>query len=192
MTGVVQQLATTHLLKQRVANTGTNVSTAVGLIGTLVRAASADATLANGSAQWSYHLDSDTSDLKIEVLDANGRTVDVIAPSTGDSKAGDHIFTWDGRNLLGAAQPNGAYTLRLTTKDSSGADISVGSVYVEGPVTGVEQSNGDTLITINGGKASLSQVISVTSAPASSTGASSTSSSANSSNPAGQTPAAAA
>ena len=162
MTGVEQQLATNDLLKQLVANTGTNVSSAVGLIGKQVRATSSDATLAGGKAQWQYHLDADTSDLKIEVLDAKGRTVDVVAPTTADSKAGDHSFTWDGKDLSGATQQNGVYTLRLTTKDSSGASIATGTTYVEGRVTGVEQANGETVITVNGGKVPLGQVTSIT------------------------------
>lgn len=162
MTGVEQQLAGNDLLKQLVANTGTNVSSAVGLIGKQVRAASSDATLADGKAQWHYNLDADTSDVKIEVLDANGKTVDVVAPATADSKAGDHTFTWDGKDLSGATQPNGVYTLRLTTRSSTGASIATGTIFVEGRVTGVEQANGQTVITVNGGKVPLGQVTSVT------------------------------
>jgi flagellar basal-body rod modification protein FlgD len=181
MTGVEQQLAANDLLKQLVANSGTNVASAVGLIGKQVRAESADAKLADGKAQWLYHLDADTSDLKIEVLDANGKPVDVVAPSAADSKAGDHTFTWDGKDLTGANQPTGVYTMRLTTKNSTGASVATGSIFLEGPVTGVEQSNGQAVITINGAKVPLSQVTSVTLIPASTTASSSSSTSSTSS-----------
>ena len=85
MTGVEQQLASNDLLKQLVANTGTSVASAVDLIGKQVRADSADAKLAGGKAQWNYHLDADTSDLKITVLDSSGKTVDVIAPTATEA-----------------------------------------------------------------------------------------------------------
>jgi flagellar basal-body rod modification protein FlgD len=181
MTGVEQQLATNDLLKQLVANSRTSL---IDLIGKQVRADSADAQLSGGKAQWSYSLDSDTPDLKIEVLNSSGATVDVIAPTAADIKAGVHTFSWDGRNIAGAPQPDGTYTLRLTTKNATGDSVAVGSVYLDGAVTGVEQSNGDTLLTINGVKVPLNQLISVSQPPAP---AATASSNATTSNPADQT-----
>ena len=108
----------------------------------------------------------------------------------GQSKAGDHAYVWDGRGLSGQALPDGVYTLRITTRDASGASIAAGSVYLEGPVSAVERSGGDTLLTINGARAPLSSVIAVTQLP--NTGASNSSSASDTSTPAGQTPASAA
>jgi len=194
MTGVEQQLAGNDLLKQLVANSGTSIASAVDLIGKQVRADSADAKLSGGKAQWSYHLDADTNNLTMTVMDANGATVDVIAPSAADSKAGDHTLTWDGRNLAGQLAPDGVYTVKLTTNDSSGAPVATGDLYVEGLVTGVEQSGGQALITINGAKVPLSQVTSVTQAATATTTTTGSSANSNSSttNPADQTSAAAA
>ena len=190
MTGVEQQLATNDLLKQLVANTGSDVGSAVNLIGKQVRVDSADAKLSGGKAQWNYHLDADTSDVKIEVLNSAGATVDVAAADAQQSKAGDHAYVWDGRGLSGQALPDGVYTLRITTRDASGASIAAGSVYLEGPVSAVERSGGDTLLTINGARAPLSSVIAVTQLP--NIGASNSSSASDTSTPAGQTPASAA
>ena len=61
---------------------------------------------------------------------------------------------------------------------ASGGELP-SSTYVQGAVSAVEQSGGQTLITINGGKVPLGQVTSVTEAAAAAT----------SSNSAGQTPA---
>jgi flagellar basal-body rod modification protein FlgD len=186
MTGVEQQLATNDLLKTLVANTGASLTGAVDLIGKQVQAQSADAKLSSGSAQWTYSLDSDTNNLKVEVLDSSGKTVDVVAPTADQSSAGTHTFTWDGKNLAGVPQPDGIYTLRLTTQDSSGNSVSAGTIYVNGVVSGVEQSNGQTMITINGAQIPLGQVTSVAPvAASSSSGASS-----NTTNPADQTSAA--
>ena len=76
MTGVEQQLNANDLLKQLVANTAGGVSTAVSLIGKDVKAVSDNANLNGGKAQWVYNLPSGAADLKVEVVDANGKVVE--------------------------------------------------------------------------------------------------------------------
>jgi flagellar basal-body rod modification protein FlgD len=147
MTGVEQQLLTNDLLKQLVSNTGSGVSTAVSLIGKEVRAAADTAALSNGKADWVYKLDRDASDVKLEILDSKGNVVQSIAPT--DNKAGEHAFTWDGKGQAGTPQPDGVYSLRVTAKDSEGTTVNSG-VVVQGVVTGVQQIDGGTYITING------------------------------------------
>ena len=171
MTGVEQQLASNDLLKQLVANTGTGVSTAVSLIGKDVRATSPDATLSGGKAEWVYKLDKDASDVKLEIVDSTGKAVHVEAPT--DNKAGDHTLDWNGKDLLGLQRANGGtYTLRVTAKDAAGGAIT-SSTYVQGRVTGVEQSNGSTFITVNGGKVTWDKVTTINEAtpPATTTAA---------------------
>ena len=194
MTGVEQQLASNDLLKQLVANTQTNVSSAVGLIGKQVRATSADAKLSGGQANWLYNLNADASSVKVEVLDSQGRTIDVAA-LTGDAmKAGDHSFTWDGRSSSGANMPDGTYSLRITATTSSGDTVG-STTYVQGLVSGIEQSNGQAVVTVAGTKVPVGQVVSVSEPPASNsntTAGSSNGSGGSSTNPADQTSAAAA
>jgi flagellar basal-body rod modification protein FlgD len=159
MTGVEQQLNANTLLKQLVANTSNGISTAVSLIGKSVKAASNTANLTGGQAQWVYNLPATASDLKVEVLDANGATVHAEAPS--DMKAGDHAFSWNGKDVTGKQLPNGGtYTLRVTALDASGAAIA-STNYVQGVVTGVTQSAAGTLITVNGGPVDWAKVVSV-------------------------------
>jgi flagellar basal-body rod modification protein FlgD len=147
MTGVEQQLLTNDLLEKLVSNTGSGVSTAVSLIGKEVRANSDLAALKGGKAEWSYTLDRAASDVKLEVLDSKGRVVRTIAPT--DNKAGDHKLTWDGKGAGGSDLPDGTYSLRVTAKDSEGSTVT-SSVYADGLVTGVEQQDGSTFITLNG------------------------------------------
>jgi flagellar basal-body rod modification protein FlgD len=159
MTGVEQQLASNDLLKQLVSNTGTGVSTAVSLIGKDVRAVSDDATLNGGKAQWTYKLDKDASDVKIEIVDSTGKAVHVEAPT--NNKAGDHDLSWNGKDLLGnQLSDGGTYTLRVTAKDAAGATVTATN-YVQGRVTGVEQSGGSTFITVNGGKLTWDKVTTI-------------------------------
>ncbi len=159
MTGVEQQLASNDLLKQLVANTGSGISSAVSLIGKDVSAVSDDAQLSNGKAQWVYKLKLDAADTKVEVLNSKGAIVHSQAAT--DNKAGDHAFSWNGKDLNGNTMPAGVYTLRVTAKDATGTAVT-STNYVKGRVTGVEQLDGQTYITVNGGKLPWGTVTSVT------------------------------
>jgi flagellar basal-body rod modification protein FlgD len=171
MSGVEQQLLTNDLLKQVAGNTGTGISTAVGLIGKQVRAVSDNAQLANGKADWTYNLPADAGTLSIEVVDANGRVVHAENADAAAMKAGDHDFSWNGKDMTGTKAPDGVYTLRLTALDPSGTTINT-TTYVQGVVGSVEQSNGATLISVGPTQVDWSTVKSITTA---SSGASSTS-----------------
>jgi flagellar basal-body rod modification protein FlgD len=158
MTGVEQQLASNDLLKKLVANTGSGISNAVSLIGKDVSAVSKNAQLSGGKADWTYKLKTAAADTKIEVLNAKGTVVHTEAAT--DNKAGDHAYSWNGKDMGGNKLPDGVYTLRVTPKDSTGAAVT-STTYVQGRVTGVEQLDGVTYITVNGGKIPWDTVTSV-------------------------------
>ncbi len=159
MTGVQQQLYSNDLLKQLVANTGTGMAQAVSVIGKEVTADSNKATLMNGQARWSYNLGREAAAVKIEVLDANGRTVAVSAPTK--VAAGDQTFTWNGSDITGLKRADGGeYSLRITPTDASGAAIT-SRVFQRGVVTGVEQAAGQSILSIGGTRAPWSTVTSV-------------------------------
>jgi flagellar basal-body rod modification protein FlgD len=162
MTGVEQQLQTNTLLKQLVSNTGSGVSTAVALIGKEVRADADVAALKGGKAEWTYILDREASDVKLEVLDEKGRVVRSIAPT--DNKVGEHKFTWDGKSAAGAPMAEGTYSLRVTAKDSQGSTVA-SNVVVDGVVTGVQQKDGSTLLTISGAQVPWDKIVSIRQPP---------------------------
>ncbi|HEX5377894.1 MAG TPA: flagellar hook assembly protein FlgD [Phenylobacterium sp.] len=164
MTGVEQQLYGNDLLKQLVTNTGSGISTAVSLIGRDVKATSADTGLIDGKATWNYKLAAGASDVKVEVVDSNGKVVHAEAPS--DIGAGDHTITWNGKDLTGSQKANGGvYTLRITAKDSKGETVAA-TPFIQGRVTGVEQVDGKTLITVNGARLPWETVTSIAEAAA--------------------------
>ena len=158
MTGVEQQLLTNDLLTKLVSNTGTGVSTAVSLIGKDVRADTDVAALKGGKAEWSYDLARDASDVKLEIVDSKGRTVRTIAGT--DNKAGEHKLTWDGKATGGGDLDDGVYTLKVTATDSQGSVIT-SSTHMDGKVTGVEQTDGATFLTINGAKVPWDKLVSI-------------------------------
>jgi len=158
MTGVEQQLLTNDLLQKLVTNTAGGLDTAVSLIGKQVRAVTTDASLINGKAEWAYKLDSDAANVKLEVLDSKGSVVSATALS--DVSGGDHDFSWNGKNAIGQKLPDGVYTLRVAATSSTGESVG-GSIFIQGVVSGVEQVDGQTMLTINGSKALWSTVNSV-------------------------------
>lgn len=159
MTGVEQQLYGNQLMEKLVANTGSGISTAVALIGKDVTAGTADNVIKDGKATWNYNLNRAADDLKLEVVDSKGRTVYSEAPA--DMKAGDHAFNWNGKDASGKQLDDGGpYTLKVSAKDSAGAAV-ISKVNIQGVVTGVEQVDGKTLITINGAKIPWETVTSI-------------------------------
>ena len=172
MTGVEQQLYSNDLLKQLVTNTGSGISTAVSLIGRDVKATNGDTNIVDGKATWNYTLGSGASDVKIEITDAKGKLVHAEAPD--DKSPGDHTLTWNGKDLTGAQLSGGPFTMRVTAKDSKGGDVSA-TVFVKGRVTGVEQKDGKTLITLNGAQIPWETVTSISEPAATATNTTSTS-----------------
>ncbi|HEY8616440.1 flagellar hook assembly protein FlgD [Phenylobacterium sp.] len=162
MTGVEQQLLTNDLLNKLVANSNSGISTAVSLIGKDVRAVTDTTALKGGKSEWFYELDREAAEVKFEVIDANGKTVASKTVTGGDDiAAGEHKFAWDGKDITGRALPDGGqYKLRVTTKDTTGAAVPV-SIYIQGLVAGVEQADGQTMLTINGAKVPWGQVASI-------------------------------
>ncbi|TAJ69873.1 MAG: flagellar hook assembly protein FlgD [Phenylobacterium sp.] len=158
MTGVEQQLLTNDLLEKLVSNTGTGVATAVSLIGKEVRADSDVAALKGGKAEWGYSLDRAATDVKLEILDSKGRVVRTIAPT--DNAAGEHTLTWDGKGTGGSDLPDGTYSLKVTAKDSEGSAVT-SNVYIDGKVTGVEQQDGMTYLTIKGAQVPWDKLVSI-------------------------------
>ena len=70
--------------------------------------------------------------------------------------------------MLGSSMPDGKYTLRITAVDGGGSKVD-STTYVEGPVTAIELQNGQSMITINGGKVPVTQVIAVSQAASTTT-----------------------
>lgn len=161
MTGVEQQLLTNDLLEKLVTNTGSGIQTSVSLLGREVRAVHNEAKLTAGKADWSYKLDREATDVTIEVVNSLGKVVQIEKASGDDLKAGDHTYSWNGKDRTGAQLPNGeTYTLRITAKDSAGATVGVTN-FIKGVVTGVEQSGGKTFITVNGVQIGWEKVTSI-------------------------------
>lgn len=159
MTSVEQQLLTNDLLQKVIQNTGSGIFTAISLLGREVSAVGDQAAIRSGKAEWGYDLASDAASVKLEVVDASGNTLHQTTLT--EVAKGKHPFVWNGKDLAGKQLPDGGpYTLKITALDANLKTVSA-STTVKGVVTGVEQSDGKTLITVNGVKLEWEKVTSV-------------------------------
>ena len=162
MTGVQQQLLSNQLL-QTIANSSTaggGVAGAVGLIGKQATAASSASTLSGGSAAWSYNLPSDASAATLTISDSTGKAVWSGAASA--LSAGDHAFSWNGKDASGVQLANGGtYTLSVAAADATGAQLT-SAVSISGAVSSIAQSNGVTTVKVGATSVPLSSITGVT------------------------------
>ena len=159
MTGVEQQLLTNDLLSKLVDNASRGLGEAVSILGKQVSAVASGRVLKDGQAEWTYELGASAKTVKLEVLDATGRVVRTLEPT--NAKAGENTFTWDGKTTDGRQLGDGGtYTLQVTAKDASNTAVS-SRVLVKGIVTGVETTDGATMLTVGGAKVPWTSVVSI-------------------------------
>ena len=160
MAGVEQQLLTNDLLTSLLAaQQGGGLTSAAAYIGKEATAAWTATKLEDGAARWSYELGDDAATATLQVLDSSGKVVwSGDAPSR---ETGVHDFTWDGKTTGGGQMDDGGvYTLKVTAKSGSGADID-SQVLVRGRITGVELYDGQPYATIGGSIVPLANLIAI-------------------------------
>ncbi len=162
MTGVEQQLLTNDLLAALVGMNDGGLSSSVGMIGKDVTTQSAAGQLTDGKVKFDFTLPRSAATLKLEVVNASGVTVATLDPADLNGK-GAHAVTWDGKNSAGGKQPDGGlYTLKVTAADAAGGAIaSTGTSTATGRATAVSQENGVNVVTVNGRKIPITDIISI-------------------------------
>lgn len=150
----IQQSGTLKEILARLSNQ--DMIQASSLIGRTVSYSGATAAVsAHAPAQWEFSSARPPASLSATITDASGKDVDVRAL---DPKATS--FAWDGTLANGARAPDGAYTLRLTARDTSGIEIAT-TVNGTGKVDAVSLTNNVLALSINGQKHDASAMIHV-------------------------------
>jgi flagellar basal-body rod modification protein FlgD len=132
-------------------------ASAVSYLGKTVQVNDPTTNLENGQARFTYSLAGKADATALVVQNSLGRPVFAVP---GETDAGAHTFTWDGKDANGTQLPAGTYTLAVSAADSKGAQITttVGSL---GVVDGVDSSSGTLNLVINGLSVPYSKVVSV-------------------------------
>jgi flagellar basal-body rod modification protein FlgD len=154
--GVEQQLQTNDLLKSLTDLTRASAGgTAVSYLGRSVTAQTPNAMLpATGDATWNYELPRAAEKTTMKVVNSSGRTV---ATLTGETAAGSHVATWNGRDLSGARAPAGTYRLVVESLDASKRVVAA-TVSQTGIVDGVDMTGATPMISIGGLSVPLTQI----------------------------------
>ncbi len=136
---VEQQINTNQNLQKLISlfNT-TSMNSVVGYIGKQVESDGDKGVLQNGDASFVYNLDKDAESAKIQILDASG---DVVLSADGTKLAGRNEVLWDGKDSNGKQLADGTYTIKVTAKDATGADVKVTTSTV-GVVSSVDSKDG--------------------------------------------------
>ncbi len=119
------------LLSLGVANLGAQ---AVSYIGKTAQVVGDVMPLQDGKAKATYNLDKDAQAVTIMVKDMNGK---VVYTETGKATAGNHEFTWNGKDANGIQLEDGAYQIVVSPKTETGAAKPNIITTVFGKVTGV-------------------------------------------------------
>ena len=155
---VEQQINTNSNLQQLIALQGAGESiSALPLVGQNIEYNSATAPLSNGQANFVYSLPSTTASTALTVVNAGGN---VVYTQPGETSAGTHAFTWNGRTNTGVQLPDGNYTLQIQAVGAAGGAISP-SIASIGTVQAVGVENGTATFTVNGMAVPLSQLVTV-------------------------------
>lgn len=103
----------------------------------------------------SYNLANNVTSVEVDISDKDGKGVRTI--KIGKQDAGNHSFTWDGKDSNGSLVPEGEYTSAITAKDIKGNTIDV-STNITGTVTGVSFENNVPYLMVGGMKIGVSDV----------------------------------
>lgn len=114
----------------------------------------------DGGVKWLYAFDAPAEKVSITVTDAKGR---IVHQAAGETKAGEHSFTWDGKDANGNVLPEGFYTMKVTATDAKGETIE-NDVFLRGKVGSVEVNEGQPILVVDGMPVKLDQLTIIKSA----------------------------
>ena len=136
---VEQQINTNDNLKTLIGQGTTNAAAMAGTyLGKKVSITNGNASLMSGTANWTYNLDTASATTQLAITDAKGNTV---FTTTGETTAGDHSFTWNGKDLNGNQLADGTYKLTVTAADSASNKVT-SSVASAGTISQIDMTSG--------------------------------------------------
>jgi flagellar basal-body rod modification protein FlgD len=139
------------LLQATKASTATS---ALGFVGTEIRADGATTKLSNGKAEWSLNSPRAASRATLAIRDASGATV---YTENRTLSAGNQTFAWDGKLSSGGSAPSGDYTISITAADLAGAPVTVSTEMV-GIVDSVDLSGATPMLAIGSVRVEIDKV----------------------------------
>jgi flagellar basal-body rod modification protein FlgD len=136
---VEQQINTNDNLKTLIGQGTTNAAAmAATYLGKKVSITNGNGSLTSGAAAWTYNLDTASATTQLAITDAKGQTV---YTATGETTAGNHSFTWNGKDINGNQLADGTYKLTVTAADSASNKVT-SSVASAGTISQIDMTSG--------------------------------------------------
>ena len=163
-----QQLVMYSQVEQQI-DTNTNLKTLIGqgtsqagtfatsYLGKKVSVTNGNASLTSGAASWSYSLGTTASATTLSVSDANGN---VVYSAPGETDAGNHAFSWNGKDSGGNQKADGTYKLTVTATTSDGSAVT-SSVASAGTVTQIDLTGSDPQLIIGNMEVKLADIAAI-------------------------------
>lgn len=107
-----------------------------------------------------YELGANATSVSVNIHDSDNNLVASIP--RGQENAGDHKFTWDGKDFNGKTLPEGSYTFSINAKDNAGSPVAA-LTYQKSKVTGIGFEDGISYILSGENRINVSDIISVNS-----------------------------
>lgn len=142
---VEQQINTNAKLDKMLSAVNSNgITPLMSYVGSYVETASSGKLVVqSGQALLAYTLPEDATSTTIYVKNSSGKT---IATMSGATSSGLNRLAWDGTCDDGTTASDGTYSFSITAKDSSGSAMTLDDVRVIGRVTGIETTDGTTVL----------------------------------------------
>ncbi|MBX6324200.1 MAG: flagellar hook assembly protein FlgD [Rhodospirillaceae bacterium] len=157
-TAVEQAIATNSKLDKLIeGQAASQAATALSYLGMQVTAKADQIGLTDGEARFDYTLAAPANSVAIVISDSRGKPV---LAATGETAAGTHSFTWDGKDADGTTLPDGTYKLQVVALDADGKLIDT-TATTGGKVTGVEIRDGQIVLSVGDLEVPFDQVLSV-------------------------------
>jgi flagellar basal-body rod modification protein FlgD len=155
---VEQQIDTNTNLKTLITQGTSNASAVTtGYLGKSVSVTNGNASLTNGTANWTYNLGAAAASTSLTVTDSTGK---VVYTGAGATTAGNNSFAWNGQDNNGNQLTDGTYKLAVTATDANGTAIT-SSVASAGVVTQIDMTSGTPQLVIGNMEVGVSDIAAV-------------------------------
>lgn len=151
-----QSVTTNQYLEKILAKSGDSSEMAFAMIGKNIsanKAALSHSKLENTA--FDIKLPSEASEMKVDILTEAGDVVQTI--ELGKRTEGNVQVRWDGKTSDGKLADSGRYFYKVNAIGNDGKEFTVED-KVEGRVTGVSRSNGETVLLVGDRKISMNEV----------------------------------
>lgn len=132
-------------------------ATMVNLIGKEVKAYGNGFHFDKGTEVLNYNTAASAESVNLSIYDGNGNVV--FTKSMGAQDAGDHTFTWDGKNSAGITMPPGDYTFAVSATNGSSSVTTM--TYTQGVVDQIDFTSGVAMPRIDGQNITVDKIVQI-------------------------------